>query len=139
MNFSDKLITISLKYIEPTALVFIAIATTVALCKGIIAAYTTQSIELSDLLLMFIYLEVFAMIGNYLEDGHLPVRMPMYMAIVSLSRDLILVMTNMGDWRITSISIAMLIIALTITVVRWCQLKSAAEQAEEEQQEQQID
>lgn len=124
MDFTNRFIDKSLKYIEPLALVVIALATVCGIYQEIVNACITKSIELSDLLLMFIYLEVFAMISNYLEEGHLPIRMPMYMAIVSLSRDLILVMTDMSDWRITSISVAMLIIAITITLIRWGQLKA---------------
>ena len=45
-------------------------------------------VTLAALLLLFIYLEVLAMIGVYLDSGKLPVRMPMYIAIVALARSL---------------------------------------------------
>jgi protein PsiE len=45
--------------------------------------------ELSDILLLFIYLEIGAMIGIYFKTTELPVRYLMYIAITALGRVLI--------------------------------------------------
>ena len=108
-----------LRFIEKVSLICIGIATTIAFTKDLYEAYITNTIELSNLLLMFIYLEVYAMIASYMNSGHLPVKLPLYMAIVSLSRDLILVMTGMDDWRIMNIALGMFIISITIIVIDW--------------------
>lgn len=81
------------------------------------------AVALADLLLLFIYLEVLAMVANYAESGKLPVRMPLYIAIVALARYLILDMKSMEDWRIVAISISTLVLAATVIVIRWGQLK----------------
>jgi protein PsiE len=63
------------------------------------------------------------MVANYAESGKLPVRMPLYIAIVALARYLILDMKSMEDWRIAAISISTFILAGTVIVIRWGQLK----------------
>jgi protein PsiE len=45
--------------------------------------------ELSDILLLFIYLELEAMVGIYFETTELPVRYLIYIAITALGRVLI--------------------------------------------------
>ncbi|HEB58895.1 MAG TPA: hypothetical protein ENJ01_06730 [Gammaproteobacteria bacterium] len=44
-----------------------------------------RTVRLADLLLLFIYLEVLAMVAMYLDSGKLPVRMSLYIAIVTLA------------------------------------------------------
>jgi phosphate starvation-inducible membrane PsiE len=45
--------------------------------------------SLSDILLLFIYLEIGAMVGIYFKTTHLPVRYLIYIAITALGRVLI--------------------------------------------------
>lgn len=112
-----------LKAVEHLVLIIIAIATVVAIGQEIVHVFNVGAVALADLLLLFIYLEVLAMVANYAESGKLPVRMPLYIAIVALARYLILDMKSMDDWRITAISLSTLILAATVIVIRWGQLK----------------
>ncbi|GIU05802.1 phosphate-starvation-inducible protein PsiE [Shewanella glacialipiscicola] len=113
----------SLKAIEHLVLFIIAIATIVAIGQEIVHIISVRMVVLADLLLLFIYLEVLAMVASYFESGKLPVRMPLYIAIVALARYLILDMKSMDDWRIAAISLSTLILAATVIVIRWGQLK----------------
>ncbi len=113
----------SLKAVEHFVLIIIAIATIIAIGQEIVHIITNARVDLADLLLLFIYLEVLAMVANYAESGKLPVRMPVYIAIVALARYLILDMKGMDDWRIITIAVSMLLLAATVIVVRWGQLK----------------
>ncbi|NNF80815.1 MAG: hypothetical protein HKN05_22565 [Rhizobiales bacterium] len=47
----------------------------------------TASVE--DLLLLFIYLEIGAMVGIYFKTNHMPVRFLIYVAITALTRHLV--------------------------------------------------
>ncbi len=81
--------------------------------------YAAKTVTLADLLLLFIYLEVLAMVSIYLDSGKLPVRMPLYIAIVALARYLILDMKSLDTWRMLGIAGAALLIALAILVIRF--------------------
>ncbi|GAA0781415.1 MULTISPECIES: phosphate-starvation-inducible protein PsiE [Pseudomonadati] len=113
----------SLKSIEYLVLFIIALATIFAIGEEILHMFAIKTVELADLLLLFIYLEVLAMVVNYIESGKLPIRMPLYIAIVALARYLILDMKGMDDWRILAISFSTILLATTVIVIRWGQLK----------------
>ncbi|WP_110458868.1 phosphate-starvation-inducible protein PsiE [Shewanella algidipiscicola] len=113
----------SIKAIEYFVLIIIAIATMVAIGQEVVHIIIMRKVALEDLLLLFIYLEVLAMVANYAESGKLPVRMPLYIAIVALARYLILDMKSMDDWRIFAIAVSTLVLAGTVIVIRWGQLK----------------
>ncbi len=63
------------------------------------------------------------MVSNFVESGKLPVRMPIYIAIVALARYLILDMKGMDSWRIAAIAAATLVLAATVIVIRWGHIK----------------
>ena len=109
----------SLLLIENIGLVVIAIATVIAVVQEMLGMIDRQTVALADLLLLFIYLEVLTMVAMYLDSGELPVRMPMYIAIVALARYLILDMKGMDNLRIIAVSGGMLLLAFTILVVRF--------------------
>lgn len=104
---------------EDIGLFVIAIATVVAMGFEIAAMIKALTVTLADLLLLFIYLEVLAMIGIYLKSGKLPIRMPLYIAIVALARYMILDMKNLDTLRMLGISAAVLILAVSILAIRY--------------------
>jgi protein PsiE len=123
MSKARKLSLSALKVIEYLVLFIIAIATLVSIAEEIYNMVNLRTVALADLLLLFIYLEVLAMVVNYIESGKLPIRMPLYIAIVALARYLILDMKAMDDWRILAISLSTILLAVTVIVIRWGQLK----------------
>lgn len=108
-----------LVWIQDLGLLIIAIATIIAVGFEISSMVQQRTVTLADLLLLFIYLEVLAMVSIYLDSGKLPVRMPLYIAIVALARYLILDMKNLDSWRMVGIASAALIIALAVLVIRY--------------------
>ena len=119
MKQFDKVAHRSIRWVENVGLVVIAVATMVAMGNEIMLMFKQQAVHLADLLLLFIYLEVLAMVSIYLESGQLPVRIPLYIAIVALARYLILDMKNMDNWRMLGIAGATLVLALTVFVIRY--------------------
>ncbi|MDZ7805453.1 phosphate-starvation-inducible PsiE family protein [Thiohalophilus sp.] len=109
----------SLDLLQALGLVLIAVATVIAFGIEIGVMVENRAVTLADLLLMFIYLEVLAMIGIYLKSGKLPIRIPLYIAIIALARYLVLDMKAMEDWRMLAVAGSALIIAVTILVIRY--------------------
>lgn len=105
--------------IQDTGLIIIALATIIAIGIELKLMIDNMHIALADLLLLFIYLEILAMVSIYLESGKLPVRMPLYIAIVALARYMILDMKNLDTLRMLGIAGAALIIALTVLLIRY--------------------
>lgn len=113
------LLSNGLDLIEYTGLVVIGIATTVAMYHEIVSMLGAQRVYLTDLLLMFLYLEVLAMIGQYFKSGQLPVRFPMYIAIVALARYLILDIKEMTEWRMLAVAAAIFLLTLGVLAIRY--------------------
>jgi len=114
-KFGHKVITL----VEDIGLIIIAVATVIAVGIEINSMLEARTVALADLLLLFIYLEVLAMVAMYLDSGKLPVRMPLYIAIVALARYMILDMKGLDNWRILGIAGAILLISLAVLVHRY--------------------
>lgn len=123
----QKAITI----VEDIGLIIIAISTVIAVGIEINSMLAAKTVTLADLLLLFIYLEVLAMVAIYLESGKLPVRMPMYIAIVALARYMVLDMKSLDNWRIIVIAGAILLISLAVLVHRYGHTKLPYQKDEE--------
>ncbi|MDH5483925.1 MAG: phosphate-starvation-inducible PsiE family protein [Gammaproteobacteria bacterium] len=109
----------ALVIVEDIGLFVIAIATVIAMGFEIVSMFNAMKVTLSDLLLLFIYLEVLAMVGIYLKSGKLPVRMPLYIAIVAVARYMILDMKSLDTLRVLGLAGAILILAVSIFAIRY--------------------
>jgi protein PsiE len=105
--------------VEVIGLVIIAIVTILAGIQEVTGMIERSAVALSDLLMLFIYLEVLSMVIIYLESGRLPIRIPLYIAIVALARYMILDMKDMSELKILGISAAIAVLALTVLVLRY--------------------
>ena len=109
----------SLDIAQNIGLILVAIATVIAFGIEVKVMIDNRAVILADLLLLFIYLEVLAMVTIYLKSGKLPIRIPLYIAIVALARYMILDMKDMDTWRMLAVAGAALIMAITILVIRY--------------------
>jgi protein PsiE len=80
---------------------------------------SSHRVALADLLLMFLYLEVLAMIGQYLKSGQIQVRFPLYIGMVALARYLILDVKDMSELRMLGVSAAILLLTLAVLAIRY--------------------
>lgn len=124
----------ALAFVENIGLLIIAIATVFAAGGEVMAIVAAAKVSLGDLLLLFLYLEVLAMVGHYYGSGKLPVRYPLYIGMVALARYLILDMKGMDEWRMLSITVAILVLALAVLLLRFgdCRFPYADDRATRE-------
>jgi protein PsiE len=109
----------TLVLIEDIGLFIIALATVIAIGFEVVHMFEAMKVTLADLLLLFIYLEVLAMVGIYLKTGQLPVRVPLYIAVVAIARYMILDMKNLDTLRVLGLAGAVLILAISILAIRY--------------------
>lgn len=112
-----------LRFIEEVGLLIIVAAALVAVGQEIWVMVEAMHVRLADLLLLFIYLEVIAMVGIYFKSHRLPVRFPLYIAMVALARYLILDSKDMSAAEMIAVAGAMLVLGLTVLVVRMGHVK----------------
>src|SRR3954468_5786884 len=77
--------------------------------------------SVEDILLLFIYLELGAMVGIYFKTKHMPVRFLIYVGIPALTRLLVgdVAAHHKLDWGIVPVPVAILLLALSSLVVRY--------------------
>ena len=112
-----------LDIVELAGLLIIAFATTVAIWQEAMVMIEARKVTLADLLLMFLYLEVLAMIGQYFRSGHIPVRYPLYIAMVALARYLILDIKELTELRVLATAGAILLLTLAVLAIRYGHVK----------------
>lgn len=77
------------------------------------------SADLKDILLLFIYLELGAMIGIYFKTKKLPVVFLIYIAITAVTRVLTVDVKTMSNEHLLTLSGATLILALAGLLLSW--------------------
>ena len=77
--------------------------------------------SIEDILLLFIYLELGAMVGIYFKTNHMPVRFLIYVGITALTRLLVgdIAAHQRLDWGLLVVPTAILLLALAGLVVRY--------------------
>jgi phosphate starvation-inducible membrane PsiE len=77
--------------------------------------------SIEDILLLFIYLELGAMVGIYFKTTHMPVRFLIYIAITALTRALIesISIEHQADIRIILLTGGILLLALAVLALRY--------------------
>lgn len=105
--------------LETLGLIVITVATLVAGVIEVGVMVDAGTVTLADLLLLFLYLEILAMVGVYFQSGQLPVRFPIYIAIVALARYLVLDMKSLDIWRMLGVTGSVLLLAAAVLVIRY--------------------
>ena len=118
-EFNKSLITL----VENVGLLVIGIATVFAMASEVLTMIRAMQVLLTDLLLLFLYLEVLAMVGLYYHSGKLPVRFPLYIGMVALARYLILDMKAMDDWRMLAVTGSILLLTAAVFLIRYGHVK----------------
>ena len=107
------------KQIQLLALVIILIATIIAFGMEVYQMISIQTVTLADLLLLFIYLEVLAMVRVFWESQSIQITLPLFIAITALSRFIILQGKSINPEVLLYEAGAIVLIAIAILVLRF--------------------
>ena len=107
-----------IKILQLGLLIIILISAVVAVFLEIYNMYQVKTVTLADLLLMFLYLEVLAMVRVFWEQQSISITLPLLIAITALSRFIILQGKEMDPSALVYESSAILLIAIAIVVMR---------------------
>ena len=107
------------KQIQLLALVIILIATIIAFGIEVYHMISIQKVTLADLLLLFLYLEVLAMVRVFWESQSIQITLPLFIAITALSRFIILQGKSINPEVLLYEAGAIVLIAIAILVLRF--------------------
>ncbi len=106
------------KNLQFVLLTVILVSTIIAVGIEIRAMIVNRSVILADLLLFFLYLEVLAMVRVFWDEQSIRITLPLLIAITALSRFIILQGKEMDPSALVYESVAILLIAIAIVVMR---------------------
>mgnify|MGYP001461996742 FL=1 len=107
------------KQIQLLTLIIILISTVIAIGSELYQMFKIQTVTLADLLLLFLYLEVLAMVRVFWESQSFQITLPLFIAITALSRFIILQGKSINPEILVYEAGAILLIALAILVLRF--------------------
>lgn len=107
------------RLIENVFLLLIGSFAVVAMAQEIYDTVLNVRVTLKELLLMFIYVEVIAMVAVYYESKKIPITLPMFIAITAISRLLILQGKDQPPENLLYESGAILILAVACAVISY--------------------
>jgi len=106
------------KTLQLALLSIILISTVIAVGIEIKNMFLNQSVTLADLLLMFLYLEVLAMVRVFWDQQSISITLPLLIAITALARFIILQGKEMDPSALVYEAVAIVLIATAIVILR---------------------
>ena len=112
-NLVQKFIWIA----ERGILLLIAVATIFATVVEIVRIIEVQTVNLSDLFLLFIYAEVLGMVASFYANNRIPVTLPLIIAMTALTRMIILQSKDLNAINIIYEATGILILAIAAYIM----------------------
>ena len=106
------------KNLQLVLMVIILVSTVIAVGIEINKMFLAKSVTLADLLLMFLYLEVLAMVRVFWDQQSISITLPLLIAITALARFIILQGKEMDPTALVYEAIAIVLIAGAIVILR---------------------
>jgi len=130
----DRVGDIAVTVFHKLALFGIGAATVWAAGWTFVDLFAKHHASISDLLLMFIYLEIGAMVGIYFRTNHMPVRFLLYIAITALTRHMVDIMSHLPIKidEMMAVAGSTFVIAVSVLVVRYTSARFSSDRKEEE-------
>ena len=107
-----------IRSVQVSAVLLIFIGAVIGFSIEVFNMINIKKVELADLLLLFIYVEVMGMIRVYLLQEEIRITYPLIIAITAISRLIILQKKDLDPSILIYESLAILILALAIIVLR---------------------
>ena len=106
------------KNLQLILMVIILISTVIAVGIEMNKMFLAKSVTLADLLLMFLYLEVLAMVRVFWDQQSISITLPLLIAITALARFIILQGKEMDPTALVYEAVAIVLIAGAIVILR---------------------
>ena len=108
----------SFEILEKIVLTILLVCTLIVIGQEILMMIENKRVTLADILLLFIYVEVLGMIKEYWVAKVIGMSYPLFIAMTALARLIILQRKDIEPVTLIYESVAILIIAISIVVLR---------------------
>ena len=111
LPFSDRRLHWTTVTSEKVLLAIIGIATSIAAAQYLYMMYETREILLSDLFMLFIFVEIIGMVGAFYISNRIPVTLPIIIAMTALCRLIVLHSKEADPWMLVAEAGAIAVLA----------------------------
>ena len=119
-----------ISFIEKAILILIVVLTVGAVFVELRVVWDKGTIQIADILLLFLYTEVISMVGLFYRSRAIPVMYPLFIAITALSRLIVLQSKEMAPETILCEAAAILILGIAALALRYSDVPTAASREE---------
>lgn len=117
LDQEERVVERGLKYLERGMLLLVVLMTLAAAYDEVFTVIGTGSVQLGDVLLMFLYTEVIAMVAVFYTGRGQPFVFPIFIAITALARLIVLQGKDMDPTSIVMEAVAILLLAIAAVVL----------------------
>ncbi len=117
LDQEEQVVERGLKYLERGMLLLVVLMTLAAAYDEILKVINTGSVQLGDVLLMFLYTEVIAMVAVFYTGRGQPFVFPIFIAITALARLIVLQGKDMDPTSIVMEAVAILLLAIAAVLL----------------------
>ena len=105
------------RYIERAFLILVAVMTIAASGLEILRVVESRTVNLADILLMFLYTEVISMVAVFYHRGASPLIYPIFIAITALARLIVLQGKDMDPANILFEAASILLLSIAVVIL----------------------
>jgi phosphate starvation-inducible membrane PsiE len=134
LDFLDKSGNLLVALFHKIALFAIGMGTVWSAAHTFMQIFDPAHASITVLLMLFIYLEIGAMVSIYFKTNHMPVRFLIYIAITALTHRMVDIMTHaaIDATEVITLGATIFILAISVVVVKYGSTKFPSEIKSEE-------
>lgn len=109
------------RYIERLGLLVILAAIVYAIGEKGLTLWDTKTVEVTDILLLFMYLELITMVRLYWSEGRISVLLPIFIAIIGIARHMMADSQEFDQYQLVGAAIAVTLLSISVLIIAYCQ------------------
>lgn len=108
-------------YIERLGLLVILAAIAFAVGEKSLELWDTRTVTVTDILLLFMYLELITMVRLYWNEGRISVLLPIFIAIIGIARHMMADSQEFDQYQLVGAAFAITLLSVSVLVMAYCQ------------------
>ncbi|BBG29599.1 phosphate-starvation-inducible PsiE family protein [Zymobacter palmae] len=111
------------RWIERAGLLIITAVILFAIGEKCVAMWEVQIVTVTDILLLFMFLELITMVKLYWHEGRLSVLLPIFIAIIGIARHMMADSQEFGQHDLIFSAGAIVLLSLSLLILAYCQVR----------------
>lgn len=111
------------RWIERIGLLIIAMVILFAIGEKCVAMWNVKIVTVTDILLLFMFLELITMVKLYWHEGRLSVLLPIFIAIIGIARHMMADSQEFGQHDLIFSAAAIVLLSLSLLILAYCQVR----------------